>query len=308
MNIAYLEKVWPRNIAGYSHGRYTKNFGLLSPMHFHNGCAEIIQITSGSMLITLPNGKSFTLKDGDIVYFSESCPHETLAELNADMKFLHFDPEWFLKKINIFFSYFPSAENNEEYKFFPVGTEMNKQLSALLDIAEKEKETNVKEYLYGAVFSILGLLIDNRIMQTPGDTDLRLQEKLAPALEYIQKNFREKLSVDDISSATGYNKDYLSRIFKAGTGMTMIDFLNNLRIEEARYLLLNTDKSITEIALEVGFGSNAYLSKLFRKKYTLTPNKYRFNFRRHAPASQFENISDFKFDKLFENEAPRYNT
>ena len=101
--------------------------------------------------------------------------------------------------------------------------------------------------------------------------------KVASSFEYIQENFREKLSLEDIADMVGYNKDYLSRIFKSATGMTVIEFINNIRIEEARYLLLNTDKSVTEIALEAGFGSNAYLSRLFRRKYAVTPNKYRLN-------------------------------
>ena len=277
MSPAELENLWPKNIAIYYRNQYTGDSASSSPVDFHNGYAEILQIVSGSMLINLPGGKSIRLMPGDVVYFSEPFPCEFLAEPETETRNLQFDLRWFLQKNGFCFSFFATSEANNRYTVFENGTEINKQLTDLLDIAEKKEETKINEYLYGAVFSVIGLLINNRIIRLPGDSDYKLYERLASSFEYIQENFREKLSLEDIADMVGYNKDYLSRIFKSATGMTVIEFINNIRIEEARHLLLNTDKSVTEIALEAGFGSNAYFSRLFRKKYAVTPNKYRLN-------------------------------
>ena len=100
--------------------------------------------------------------------------------------------------------------------------------------------------------------------------------------EWLRIHATEGISVNDIATALQYNPNYLTQILKAKTGMTMIEYLNNIRLNEAKNLLLNSNKTIFEIAYAVGFSDAKYFMKLFKKKENITPTQYRHtHFRLH---------------------------
>lgn len=95
------------------------------------------------------------------------------------------------------------------------------------------------------------------------------------AIEYINNHFAEKLSLEDISSRAGFSKYHFSRIFKENTGFTVIDHINARRCENARHLLRETQKPVSEICFECGFDSPSYFAKSFSKLFGLLPSEYR---------------------------------
>lgn len=100
--------------------------------------------------------------------------------------------------------------------------------------------------------------------------------------EWLRIHATEGISVNDAATALQYNPNYLTQILKAKTGMTMIEYLNNIRLNEAKNLLLNSNKTISEIAYTVGFSDAKYFMKFFKKKENITPTQYRnTHFRLH---------------------------
>ena len=73
------------------------------------------------------------------------------------------------------------------------------------------------------------------------------------------------------------NPSYFSSIFKKEVGVSFSNYLNKIRIEQSKLLLKNTDSSIVEIALEVGFEDQSYFSKVFKNLTKMTPKQYRQN-------------------------------
>jgi AraC-type DNA-binding domain-containing proteins len=71
------------------------------------------------------------------------------------------------------------------------------------------------------------------------------------------------------------SEDYLTHCFRQELGTTPVEYLNRYRVLQARRLLVESDKSITNIALEVGFSSSSYFSRVFRKEVGLSPEAYR---------------------------------
>ena len=72
--------------------------------------------------------------------------------------------------------------------------------------------------------------------------------------------------------------DYLTYCFRQELGMTPIAYLNRYRVTQAKRLLKETDKTITEIALDVGFSDSGYFSRVFRKEVGMSPDAYRRRF------------------------------
>lgn len=95
------------------------------------------------------------------------------------------------------------------------------------------------------------------------------------AMAYIHRHYVNPITREDLAHYVGMNDDYLTYCFRQELGMTPIDYLNRYRVLQAQRLLLDTDKSITTIALEVGFSSNSYFSRIFRRQVGQSPYEYR---------------------------------
>ncbi len=98
-------------------------------------------------------------------------------------------------------------------------------------------------------------------------------------IEYINGNFKKKITLDELARKAGYSKFHFARIFKETTGCTIIDHINIYRCEVAKNMLVHTNKPITQICIECGFEQSAYFSRTFKKIYGILPSEYR---KRHS--------------------------
>jgi len=100
-------------------------------------------------------------------------------------------------------------------------------------------------------------------------------QKLKKGIDYIQKNYeRSDLSLGDISSFLRMRRESVCRLWKKYMSVRITDFVNNLRIEKAKKLLLNDCSYISNIAYRVGL-TPKYFSTLFKKRESCTPREYR---------------------------------
>ena len=102
----------------------------------------------------------------------------------------------------------------------------------------------------------------------------RNYKKLRAVLGYVEKHYTEKIQISKLSEIIHVCDDRLIRLFKEVTGETPIEYMN-LRIEAAIKLLSATDLSVADIAEKVGFGSDTYMTRVFKQKLNTTPGKYR---------------------------------
>lgn len=95
-------------------------------------------------------------------------------------------------------------------------------------------------------------------------------------IHYMSSQYAHPVSIEDMCSSIGYNRAYLSRIFKKETGMTPVTYLLKLRIDKARQLLRERPElSTQQIAASVGLTDALYFSKQFRRFYHVSPSQYR---------------------------------
>ena len=98
--------------------------------------------------------------------------------------------------------------------------------------------------------------------------------------EFIRANYKKKIKLIDISKAIYLSPYYLSHIFKKETGSTLLEYLTKVRIEEAKYLLENTQWNTTRISFEVGCSDQSYFCKVFKKSESISPSDYRKRMKR----------------------------
>lgn len=99
--------------------------------------------------------------------------------------------------------------------------------------------------------------------------------RLRPVIEFIGRNFSEKIYIEMLAEMTGVSADYFTKMFKDSIGKTPIDYINSLRINRAMRLLADTESSMAEISDGVGFCNANYFHKIFKQYRGISPLAYR---------------------------------
>ena len=100
------------------------------------------------------------------------------------------------------------------------------------------------------------------------------QDAISLAIEYMEQNYHKPLTLTILANVVSLNYTYFSSIFKNRTGMSVIAYLQNLRIQKAKELLISSDEKICEIAHKTGFTDERYFEKLFKQCEKLTHSVY----------------------------------
>lgn len=105
--------------------------------------------------------------------------------------------------------------------------------------------------------------------------DTSVSAMVLRARNYIDRHLYEKIDVSAMACTLKISEGYLSRIFKEGTSMTLLQYARRRKVELAATLLAGSDKSLQEIAAMLGFSSQSHFGQVFREIMKLTPRQYR---------------------------------
>jgi AraC-like DNA-binding protein len=122
------------------------------------------------------------------------------------------------------------------------------------------------------------LLLDIRMHAKPlsaSSVSSLEKDRILLTAEFIRNRCTEQLTLSDMASEAGYSPQHFSRTFHKIMGKPPVQYLNESRILVAKHLLVSTDRTVKEIALESGFRQSSYFIKLFQQYEELTPQRYR---------------------------------
>ena len=126
------------------------------------------------------------------------------------------------------------------------------------------------------VYATLGQRYLSGIKPRTGDNMRNMDPEVINAvMTYINNHYREELSLEDVARFAGFSRYYFSRSFKRQTGYSFKDYLCQKRLQVAMDLLIRTNRSMRDVAIESGFGSVATFNRVFREKKGCTPTQYR---------------------------------
>ncbi len=142
------------------------------------------------------------------------------------------------------------------------------------EIEQKKKfyESQVK----ADIVSLLVCLSRDHTAFRPGISDSTAGRKLAAVkevLRYLQKHYREPVALQDVADAVGFNKYYISHLFKEIVGCSMVHYINYLRCSCAKSLLSSEKYTVSEVAELCGFENLSYFSKTYKKHMSLLPRE-----------------------------------
>ena len=109
--------------------------------------------------------------------------------------------------------------------------------------------------------------------------------KIDAVREYIQKNFAHKISARDVAGVAGLSTSRALHLFKEVTHQSLSGYIQKLRIDHGKHLLLNSDLDIADVAVEAGFYDQSHFSKAFKKAVRIPPARFRRKYRPGAPGT-----------------------
>ena len=128
---------------------------------------------------------------------------------------------------------------------------------------------------YEECFELLSSLCRTMVRKVDGYTQQQYSLKIKSAVDYIKLHYNQEISRDIIAEHVGVSPNYISAIFKKEMGMTLVEYIKQVRIENAKQLLRGSDLRINEIADIVGFSDGYYFSRIFKELVGVTPTQYR---------------------------------
>lgn len=138
------------------------------------------------------------------------------------------------------------------------------------------------------------ILISQTAVDILRGDNMENNEIINQAVDYIKSNYCSyDISVGEVAEKAGFSLDYFNRIFLSYTGFTVMGYINYQRLKTAARRLRQTDWTVLEIALNVGFSSHEGFIKAFKKRYGITPSDYR-----NENKSRTFNLADFSDDSV----------
>lgn len=213
--------------------------------------------------------KIYQLKKDDFIFID--CQQEYIQKTNNwIIQWVHF---YGPTMNNIYEKYterggkqiFQARENKKKYQ------EILQNILIIVQSQDYIKDMHLCEQLT----SLLTLLMQDSWDMSQRKINSQSKRNVQDIKEYIDNNYREPLTLAQISKKFYIDKYYLSRIFKEQFDQTVTSYINLVRITKAKRLLRFTDKSIAMVAQEVGISDTNYFTRTFKKIENMTPSEYR---------------------------------
>ena len=255
----------------------TSNPQYVMAPHWHNEF-EIIRVLEGEFKVFL-NTSEYLLHKNEILLVECGCLHRG-EPFNCVYECLVFDFDMLCRQQNDSATKYIAPLKSvmvSQPHFSPQDNELYQTVCSLF-AAQREKNEYYELSTYAHLFKLSADLYTQNRITIPSQTQLGNKKKAIPTiLDFIENNLTETITLDKLSAISGLSKKYLCRIFKEYASVTIVDYINELRIENACYEMSVQGKNVTQAALESGFNDLSYFCKIFKKYKGITPKEYQKN-------------------------------
>ena len=244
----------------------------------HNHSAvEILLTLEGTVTYTVED-KLYQVRKGEILIVPPDTLHSlSMGEGSSRYLFL-FEPDAIMsmRDIKYMASYFNKPFHLRD------GSDAHVRIRELLlraNDAYEKREMLWNTLCYSCIlriYAILGQHYLGSVRPHTGDSTGNMDAEVVNAvMTYVNNHYREDLTLEEVAQFAGFSRYYFSRSFKKQTGYSFKEYLCQKRVQVAMDLLIRTNRSMRDVALESGFGSVATFNRVFREKKGCTPSQYR---------------------------------
>lgn len=256
------------------------------PEHSHN-FVELVYIWTGSGS-HIVNGQPLNVQRGDLLFMDVGDRHS--FHVNPHMEYMNilFEPDYLSEQL----SSSDSAQSFLSLKLFqefhqqleepaPQVKFRGKQMVELEELLEsmyreyREKKSGYKAMLRG--YSTLLLAMTFRTMQDSmqSSENRDIYHMLPQLLTYIEQHYAGRITLQDLAKQSYYSPYYISKVFKECYGFTFTEYVQQIRLREAKRMLLETEESVESIGRSVGYADKTQFFRLFKQSFGMTPQQLR---------------------------------
>jgi len=230
-------------------------------MHYHvHPSAELLMVFRGELTVHILGGKTERVGVGECAMIFPFQSHSYDRPEGTEYFRFNFLP-------SLVQTFYTQNENNVgESSVFSI------DFSQYEPFFESVRNGGVSLYkVKGFLYNVIGdYTAAVNLVKKHGDTDV-----LGKVIAYINEHKNEKLTAADTAAALGYNEKYLSRAITSAAGFGFSVLLSTLRMDYASHLLKTTNRTVVDIAIECGFGSERNFYRRFKEITGYTPKEYR---------------------------------
>ena len=280
---------------GILHNQFSGNTYDYINWHWHDEIQYNV-VLKGSFCFKVAS-KEYTVTKGDGIFINTQQIHMAEAkESDSSYLFVYFHP-----------SLLSSEKDSYLYKTYVAPMMSDDSVNSMLLSREVQSEKKIIDYIYElkAIYDeksnnydldILSSLLqlwkftllcadekNSMSLQSDNLTNYRLKK----IFSYINENYMTQFALKDISALVDLSRSECCRFFKNSVGQNMFQYIIKFRINKSIHLLLDTDKTIAEIAYEVGFNSQSYYTKCFTSIKNKTPNGMRREYKNKSVDKEY---------------------
>lgn len=256
--------------------------------HWHKEI-EIIYVKEGNVNIGV-NDVPIQLKRNDIYFINGGDVHYFLASPESERIVIQFDLSFFqdissLEKTNKEMrNLFSSIVQASSLWSQEVADQM-RQLLMTVHEENNERKSGYRYVIKAKMFEMLAILSrevpqnenwNDQVREEISSTkQMENLERLDKIFMYIEAHYQDTITLNDISAYMRFSSFYFTKFFKKNTGTTFIQFLTEYRLNKAKWILLNEDATVTEVAERTGFSSVKTFHHQFKDLMGISPLKYK---------------------------------
>ncbi len=253
---------------------FNSTYDFEYPAHWH--CAiEVVYVKKGCWRIDA-GSRAYALGEKDIIIIPPGTIHSFPLQKQDGLRlFLHFD----LIKLNMVKSCLKTMAPHSTQVIIP-DNKIHKSLEKIIENIFDELTQKNEFYELAIQSKLLDFLVvlsrtacNAKNQNSPFERKGSLN-KINKAIEYIQINFKNKISLEDTAKWTGFSKYHLSKMFKETTGSTFHTFLSDYRVNKAISAISSSNITITQAALDSGFNSITTFNRVFKKLKGCSPKEF----------------------------------
>lgn len=285
----YLKSRIDKPLTFVSCGQFVSNAGWIHTRRVIDSFEIIIGIRGITYIEQ--DGDRYEIIPGSVLLLSPGRLHQGYrpSEENTSFYWFHFyirGPFSFIEQKEAFSEISPVKSNPytslfSESMIVPTFLQLeNKEkpgilLKQLLHITKSKYYTSLAaDYMITLILmEISQQAIDNAL--NAYNNEVFQNTKFINMLEWIRINIQSDISIDELAGRFNFNKDYISRLFKRHLGVSVTKYINGMKVSKAKEFLCLTEKSIKEIAYDLGFSDEKYFMKLFKEYENITPSEFR---------------------------------
>ncbi len=249
-------------------------------LHWHEE-AEIIVIKKGEGIVSV-DLTEYHVQTGDIIFVMSGQLHSISQFESSSMEYenIFFKPRLLKASGNDlcwerFLSPLLAATVSVSSVFragtplYPILTGHIEAIDTLCDKRPEGYQLAVKGYLFLMFYALSSEGISSAL------PDRKRLDKIKAVISYVEEHYAQSITIEEMAALCYFSKSYFMKFFKESMGMSFVTYLNDYRLEAAAKLLLATDDNVLDIANACGFDNLSYFNRSFKKKYGITPGKYR---------------------------------